>query len=138
VELRNRLGAATGLRLPATLVFDHPTPLTLATHLSAEIFPDGPAPAEPVFAELDQLDSILSGIPADSDMRASVTVRLQTVLSKWMGAQAPQRGELVADKLQSATADEVLDFINREFGTGSLPMLGSSLNSHGRVSDVRR
>ena len=65
VELRNRLSAVTGLRLPATLVFDYPTPSGWPEHLRAAIGQDeAAAPASaappPVLAELDKLEAILS------------------------------------------------------------------------------
>jgi short-subunit dehydrogenase/acyl carrier protein len=115
VELRNRLRSASGLRLPATVVFDYPTSVALAGYLRAELSPDGPA-VPPVFSQLDQLESILSGIPEGSDIRADVTARLRTVLSKWVSGEDAEKESGAAQKLESATADEVFDFINKELG----------------------
>ena len=58
LELRNRLADETGLRLPATLVFDYPSPAELADFLRAELLGEGAASGgivAPVFVSDDPI-----------------------------------------------------------------------------------
>jgi acyl transferase domain-containing protein/short-subunit dehydrogenase/acyl carrier protein len=54
VELRNRLNSATGLRLPATVVFDYPSSAALAEHLLGEASVGGSAKVVAVGAQASE------------------------------------------------------------------------------------
>ncbi|MCG6495749.1 type I polyketide synthase [Kitasatospora sp. A2-31] len=66
VEFRNHVRTDTGVEIPATVVFNYPTPAALAEHLRERMFPeDGPAPEPTQDAEaaaMEELDEEIDGL----------------------------------------------------------------------------
>ncbi|MFE2272684.1 type I polyketide synthase [Streptomyces lavendulae] len=115
VDLRNRLTAACGLRLPVTLIFDYPSPSALAAYIGERLGRDDSARPS-VHTELDKLETILSALAPDDTERAGITARLRDLLAKWNDTHSAQDNAAEERDIQAATADELFDLLDDELG----------------------
>ncbi|MCL2733783.1 MAG: SDR family NAD(P)-dependent oxidoreductase, partial [Actinomycetia bacterium] len=117
VEFRNQLNSATGLRMPPTLIFDHPTVGALADHLLPRLLP-AEEKASAVGTVTEELARLEAAVAADAGTDPEeVLRRLEELVRHVRKSAAPAGGAAdVAERLQSADADQVLDFIHNELG----------------------
>jgi NADP-dependent 3-hydroxy acid dehydrogenase YdfG/acyl carrier protein len=115
IDFRNLLNTETGLRLPATLVFDYPTPSAIASYLVTEL---GGTPVTPDLSALDgslakleaALFAALSANPDETD-RTRIAARLRALTAKWVDDKQEAHD---TEDLAEVSASDLFDILDNE------------------------
>ena len=116
LELRNRLGQASGLKLPSTLVFDHPTPAAVAEFLRLQVADGGAAGRAGIDGEIDKLENMLAETVGDGGERERISGRLRSLLAQLTddGERYHDPGSVTVEMIESASAEEIVELIQRD------------------------
>ncbi|MET8976363.1 type I polyketide synthase [Streptomyces sp. NPDC004539] len=111
VELRNRLSTATGLRLPTTVVFDHPTVTAMSGHILGKLRAEAPAGA-PAEASLDDVERVLRSAAGHADAHDGLVRILRRTLAGLDGAAAEASAD-AGDEDGFASDEELFAFLDQ-------------------------
>jgi acyl carrier protein len=114
VELRNRLGRETRLRLPTTLAFDYPTVTELGEYLRRCLTPEAVSPEDLLRDALERVRELMP--EHDDDVRTKLVAVLRGAIGRF-GAGPPAPGldpGIDVDTVSSASDEEIFALIDNE------------------------
>ncbi|MEV0251132.1 type I polyketide synthase [Nocardia sp. NPDC050712] len=110
VELRNQLGALTGLRLPSTVVLDYPSAQALTAYLVARVVVQEAPPADPIHTGLDSVQALIEAAGPDEQ----IVLRLKELLE--LAGGSAERGADAHEDLAAASDEELFAFVDDGLG----------------------
>jgi acyl carrier protein len=119
VEVRNALGKRAGAILPATLVFNYPTPAAITDYLLEKVLKLEAFATNNALKDLERLEAFVATEQLTEKLRSTLLARITPLVSRLTGLTANQSGigetvESISERLDAANDDELFALLDRQ------------------------